>query len=68
MTPELKAKVFDIDTSKTLEKVYQFMQLLTPKIEELSQEAQPTKFEFEIDALKRDIGLGLESIRKMKID
>jgi hypothetical protein len=68
MTPELKAKVFDIDTSRTLEKVYQFMQLLTPKIEELSQEAQPTKVEFEIEALQHDIGLGLESIRNMKID
>lgn len=68
MTPELKAKVFDIDTSRTLEKVYQFMQLLTPKIAELSQEAQPTKFEFEIEALKHDIGISLESIRKMKID
>jgi hypothetical protein len=40
----------------------------TPKIAELSQEAQPTKFEFEIEALKHDIGISLESIRKMKID
>jgi hypothetical protein len=70
MTPELKAKVFDIDTSKTLEKVYQFIQLLTPKIKELlsSQEAQLRKFEFEIESLKHDIGIGLESIRNMKID
>jgi gas vesicle protein len=67
MTPELKAKVFDIDTSRTLEKVYQFMQLLTAKIAELSQQAQPTKFEFEIEALRHDIGLGLKSIRNMKI-
>jgi gas vesicle protein len=70
MNPELKAKVFDIDTSKTLEKVYRFMQLLTPKIEELqsSEEVQPKNFEFEIEALKHDIGIGLKSIRDMKID
>jgi hypothetical protein len=57
MTPEIKAKVFDIDTSKTLEKVYQFIQLLTPKMEDilLSQEAQPKDFETQIEMLMHDI-------------
>jgi hypothetical protein len=70
MTPESKAKVFDIDTSTTLQKVYQSMQLLTPKIEELlsSLQAQPEKFEREIEWLKNDIGLGIKSIQNMKID
>jgi hypothetical protein len=70
MTPEIKAKVFDIDTSKTLEKVYQFIQLLTPKMEDIlmSQEAQPKEFETQIEMLKHDISKGLESIRTMKID
>ena len=70
MTPEIIAKVFDNDTSTTLGKVYQSIQLLTPKIEELisSQETQPMKFEREIEWLKNDIGLGIKSIQNMKID
>ena len=72
MNPELKAKVFDINTLTTLAKVYQSIQLLTPKkVEELlSQEAQPTKnkFEFEIEGLKNDIGIGLKSIENMIIE
>lgn len=71
MTPEIKAKVFDIDTSKTLEKVYLFIQLLTPKLEDLlwSQEAfQPKRFKTEIDILKHDISKASESIRNMRLD
>jgi hypothetical protein len=70
MTPEIKAKVFDVDTSTTLQKVYQFIQLLTPKLEELtlSQEAQPKEFETNIKMLKNDISIASESIRNMKID
>jgi hypothetical protein len=70
MTPEIKAKVFDIDTSKTLEKVYLFIQLIAPKIEELllSEEIQIEKFKTEIEILKHDISIASESIRNMKID
>src|SRR5918995_6336315 len=67
MTPEIKAKVFDEDTSRTLQKVYQFIQLLTPKLEELllSQEAQPKNFETTIEMLKHDICIASKSIQDM---
>jgi hypothetical protein len=61
MPAEIKAKVFDIDTLTILGKVYQSIQLFTPNLE-------AKKFEFSINVLIHDIGLGLKSIQNMKID
>jgi hypothetical protein len=72
MTPEMKARVFDIDidTLTTLENVYYYIQLLTPNLEALllSQKSERWNIETNIKQLKDVVSKGSESIRNIKID
>jgi hypothetical protein len=61
MSPEIKAKVFDIDTLTLLEKVYQYIQLFTPYVNTKDVEGN-------IKMLMHDVRKGSETIRNLKID